>query len=564
MSDLTYIKAITKKGLLSYTLSIPKIWLLIMLSTLHHIITVSVPFFLIFMMSQLWYINDPITYIQLGFGFIIIGSLWMLTSFIKDRIFYNLLLNYSTGISTETIELLNQLPYSQIGNLPIESQLSRFSPLDNLSYSWLNNIVKPILDLPLIIISFSIICLILGFTYFSFITVILLSVIFINKYKSKLTVNKDDKISESVFSGTLNDIINNLALIHSHNKKQFFEQKCNDLIENKCINNYILNTKKAILSNISESITLLLYIGALIFAVIYTLNDYIDIKFLIAILLLTWFSIAPLKTILSALDEIPKANEVVRQFKSLLKANQSIQRHKKQQLDESFQGNIIFNNVSFSYGNGSKFMINNINLSIKRGELLVINGPSGSGKSTILKLMSGLIDKSAGMILIDHEIDHIDPNSLNDKILLISNDSYFDTESIKDNLKINLDNKTCDELQTTVKQLNISADINCNTINKYKVGEFSAIDSNKISYHEIINKIILSKLSDNITGKIILLDEPIVNEKDNEFEYLANILSKLKSKNTIVIASRYNFYSPLADKVIMLNNGTIYKQWETS
>lgn len=178
--------------------------------------------------------------------------------------------------------------------------------------------------------------------------------------------------------------------------------------------------------------------------------------------------------------------------------------------------------------------------------------------------MSGLIDKSAGMILIDHEIDHIDPNSLNDKILLISNDSYFDTESIKDNLKINLDNKTCDELQTTVKQLNISADINCNTINKYKVGEFSAIDSNKISYHEIINKIILSKLSDNITGKIILLDEPIVNEKDNEFEYLANILSKLKSKNTIVIASRYNFYSPLADKVIMLNNGTIYKQWETS
>ncbi len=563
-NELVYIKEITKKGLLSYTFSMPQIWIIISLSTLHHIITVAIPFCIIFMMSQLWYIYDPLTYIELAFGFIIIGSLWMLTSFIKDRIFYNLLLKLSTEISTETLALLNQLPYTQIANLPIESQLNRFDPLENLSYSWLNSIVKPMLDLPLIIISFSIICLILGFTYFSCIMVILLSVLVINNYKNKISSNKENNIPDSIFNGTVRDIINNLTLIQSHHKQSFFEQKCSNLIEKKNVNSYIVNTKKAILSNLSDSVTLLVYIVSLLFAVIYALNNFIDTGLLIAILLLTWFSITPIKSILSAIDEIPKAKEIVRQFKSLLKTNQGIQRHKKHKFNENFQGNIIFNNVSFTYGNGSKFILNNINMSVNKGELLVINGPSGSGKSTILKLISGLVDKSAGVILIDQDVSQIDPDSLCDKILFVSNESYFEAGTIKDNMKILNNNKTCDDLQNTLNQLHIHSDINSNVINKYKVGEFAPTKNNKFSYQEIANKLVLAKLSYDISGKIILLDEPIVNEKDNEFEYFTKTISKLKLNNTIVIASRYNFYAPLADKVLMLNNGSIYKQWETS
>ena len=65
--------------------------------------------------------------------------------------------------------------------------------------------------------------------------------------------------------------------------------------------------------------------------------------------------------------------------------------------------NIKIKNISFSYKEDGKLVLNNIDLDVRNGEFVCILGQSGCGKSTFLRLLAGLEKPSEGEILIDEE-----------------------------------------------------------------------------------------------------------------------------------------------------------------
>lgn len=69
--------------------------------------------------------------------------------------------------------------------------------------------------------------------------------------------------------------------------------------------------------------------------------------------------------------------------------------------ERSIQGEIELRNVSFRYGACDPYILSNINLRIIPGEAVVFLGPSGCGKTTLLKIMMGLLEPTAGAVLID-------------------------------------------------------------------------------------------------------------------------------------------------------------------
>lgn len=70
-------------------------------------------------------------------------------------------------------------------------------------------------------------------------------------------------------------------------------------------------------------------------------------------------------------------------------------------LDPIEQAELSFVDVSFRYGETDKWVLRNVNLTIRDGEFVAIVGPSGGGKTTLLKLMIGLLTPTEGKILID-------------------------------------------------------------------------------------------------------------------------------------------------------------------
>lgn len=67
----------------------------------------------------------------------------------------------------------------------------------------------------------------------------------------------------------------------------------------------------------------------------------------------------------------------------------------------SFVNKITIENVSFAYATQSKYVLNNINLDISRGDKIGIIGATGSGKSTLIDILLGLLEPTSGAVKVD-------------------------------------------------------------------------------------------------------------------------------------------------------------------
>ncbi len=110
-------------------------------------------------------------------------------------------------------------------------------------------------------------------------------------------------------------------------------------------------------------------------------------------------------------------------------------------------GEIEFNNVSFSYVSGSgDNVLQNINLHIKSGETIGILGPTGSGKSTLVSLISRLYDTTEGEVLVGGKnVKDYDMEVLRDKVAVVLQKNTLFSGTILDNLRWGKEDATEEE-----------------------------------------------------------------------------------------------------------------------
>src|SRR5258708_21577072 len=65
---------------------------------------------------------------------------------------------------------------------------------------------------------------------------------------------------------------------------------------------------------------------------------------------------------------------------------------------------ISVSNLSKTYASGFR-ALNNVNLAIRRGEIFALLGPNGAGKTTLISVICGIVNPTAGTVLVDgHDI----------------------------------------------------------------------------------------------------------------------------------------------------------------
>lgn len=216
------------------------------------------------------------------------------------------------------------------------------------------------------------------------------------------------------------------------------------------------------------------------------------------------------------------------------------------------ESNVIkFNNVSFSYGDSD--VIHNISFTVEPKQITALVGPSGSGKSTITRLISRFWDVQKGEILLGNkDIKKINPEKLLTRISMVFQDVYLFKDTIGNNIKVGDFNATQEEVENAAKQacchsFIMELPLGYNT----PVGEggctLSGGEKQRISIARALLK----------NAPIVLLDEATASlDPENEVEVQKAINALVSDKTVVIIAHRLKTIKD-ADKIIVLENGTL-------
>ncbi len=222
---------------------------------------------------------------------------------------------------------------------------------------------------------------------------------------------------------------------------------------------------------------------------------------------------------------------------------------------EKIEGNIEFNDVSFSYEAG-KEVLHNITFKAPAGSVTALVGSSGSGKSTLAGLSATFLNPKSGIITIDNQdLTKVNLNSYRKHLGVVLQDEFLFEGTIKENIMFPRPNATETELQNAVKAAYVNEftdrfDDGLDTL----IGERGVKLSGGQRQRLAIARAILAN------PKIIILDEA-TSSLDTESEALIqkSLTELIKDRTTIVIAHRLSTIRK-ADQILVIESGNIIER----
>ena len=220
---------------------------------------------------------------------------------------------------------------------------------------------------------------------------------------------------------------------------------------------------------------------------------------------------------------------------------------------------ISFKNFSFKYNNVVDKTLKNIDLTINKGEKVLIVGPSGSGKSTLSHCINGLIPFSYnGEIEGELIIDNIKPyeESLSDvskKVgtILQDQDSQFIGLSVGEDVAFNFENNAMPLNEMKVKVIDALELVNMVDFINHSPYELSGGQKQRVSLAGVLGS----------DAEVLLFDEPLANldpASGKEIMQLINDIHEKTNKTIIIVEHRIeDVLEQPFDKVIVINKGEV-------
>ena len=361
----------------------------------------------------------------------------------------------------------------------------------------------------------------------------------------KERVQLDGLLNKSIIQG-----IKSIKEIKLTNKENIFLNDFKKNIYKIKINNLIIN----FIGSVPRAILEVIIVGLILISII--LLKYLDVSKNETITILTIFSLSSIRMLPSINKIIVHLQQIRFRKASLNLINEVLIAHSsKKKISQSSKNNInkVINNIQIedlSFGYNNNLIIKNINLELKKNDVLGVVGPTGSGKSTFLDLLSGLLNSTNGKILINGTDINKIKNTWQNQIAYVSQKIYLMDESIEKNISFELNpdfidrEKVADailksELKEFIDQLELKE--------KTKIGE----NATKLSGGQIQRVAIARALYMN--KQILILDESTSALDEKTEEKIINTILKQVENKILIIVSHNKSIMKYCNKKLFIN-----------
>jgi ABC-type multidrug transport system fused ATPase/permease subunit len=219
--------------------------------------------------------------------------------------------------------------------------------------------------------------------------------------------------------------------------------------------------------------------------------------------------------------------------------------------EESTTSQLVLQDVSFTYKKEGRGILKNINLSINKGEKVLIAGKIGSGKSTLIKLLMRYKNPTKGCLFIDGKSYFDIPiNDLRKKISFIPQSTSLFNRTIYDNIVYGSEGQyDLEEIKHMIDMLILDG--------IFEDGLMINVGKNGSKLSGGQRQIVLILRTFLQDPEILILDEPTASIDESTKELIYLLLEKLMSKRTIIMATHDKKIINAASRVITLRDGEI-------
>ena len=350
------------------------------------------------------------------------------------------------------------------------------------------------------------------------------------------------------------ETLSGIFVIKAFNNTDFVIDKYKDLTKEEFEQAYKTTKIKAKVSPINEVITTFMVLLVVLYGGYQILvTKKITSGDLISFVTALGLMHQPLKRLISKnndlQDSLPSADRVVEIFDEKVEKDvfgEAIE------FDEKIQ-DIKFENVNYKYDDSNEYVLKNINLDVKAGEIVAFVGKSGSGKTTLVNLLARFFNTDEGTVKVNGvNIKNIPLKIYRNKFAIVPQETFLFGGTIKENISFGKE-VTDEEIISAAKMANAYNFIQEDLPNKFEteVGERGALLSGGQKQRIAIARALIKN------PEIMILDEA-TSALDSESEKLVQeaLDSLMEGRTTFVIAHRLSTIVR-ADKIVVMEDGEI-------
>lgn len=278
----------------------------------------------------------------------------------------------------------------------------------------------------------------------------------------------------------------------------------------------------------------------------------LHVEDIVAFLLYLSLFYGPVTSLANLLENMQQSMAGAERVMTILDAPEEIKDKPGVESLENVKGDIVFENVSFSYQKGSP-VLKNVSFCCESGKMLALVGPTGVGKTTLTQLISRFYEPNEGRILIDgRDIRDVTLESLRKNISPVLQDTFLFNGTIAENIGYAVPKADMDDIIQAAKAANIHEDIMAMPDGyDTQVGERGLRLSGGQKQRVAIARAILRRTP------IIILDEATASVDVETERQIQKAISSIAGRCTIIAIAHRLSTIRSADRILVIEDGRV-------